>query len=168
MIIAGSSTRTWSIFWLHSWGRSFQRNWRLICCTINHQCLHHHNVHGYHCHNSILIWYLAQYSMKLVEKIKKGDLRRQSNVSLAKEISFAKVKDEDKNWIWRNIFHKSQRWEQKLNLKNPFRSLTRTRINLPRETEQDLARIRCYIHPMGIMKCFLCNKYSSMQYKGRA
>merc|ERR1719397_671789 len=35
-----------------------------------------------------------EYSMKLVEKIKKGDLRRQSNVSLAKEISFAKVKNE--------------------------------------------------------------------------
>ena len=35
--------------------------------------------------------------MKLVEKIKKGDLRRQSNVGLAKEISLAKVKDEDKN-----------------------------------------------------------------------
>ena len=60
------------------------------------------------------------------------------------EISFTKVKDD------------------------PFRSLTRTRINIQRETEQDLARIRCYIHPMGIMKCFLCNKYSSMQYKGRA
>ena len=38
--------------------------------------------------------YFLQYSMKLVEKIKKGDLRRQSNVSLAKEVSFVKVKEE--------------------------------------------------------------------------
>ena len=37
--------------------------------------------------------------MKLVEKIKKGDLRSQSNVAQAKEISFAKVKDEDKKEI---------------------------------------------------------------------
>ena len=35
--------------------------------------------------------------MKLVEKIKKGDLRSQSNV--AKEISHTKVKDEDKKEI---------------------------------------------------------------------
>ena len=84
--LAGSNIRMLSDFLLPSWRTSFQRNWR---------SRHFHNdYYLHHAFNStIFSSEISQYSMQLVEKIKKGE-RRQSTVS--KEISLSKAKEDGK------------------------------------------------------------------------